>query len=115
MFLTICYTSEERRGVHHAVVDAVDTRFDVEQRQDLYNNIVLAGGTTMLPGMQERLQKELILLGKHQARVLAPLDRNVSSWSGGSILASLSTFQPMWISKEEYEEEGPAVVHRKCF
>jgi actin-related protein len=27
-------------------------------------------------------------------------------WIGGSILASLSTFQQMWISKEEYNESG---------
>ena len=38
-----------------------------------------------------------------------------SVWIGGSILASLSTFQQMWISKQEYDESGPAIVHRKCF
>ena len=32
-----------------------------------------------------------------------------------SILASLSTFQQMWISKAEYDESGPSIVHRKCF
>ena len=34
---------------------------------------------------------------------------------GGSILSSLSTFQQMWISKGEYDESGPTIVHRKCF
>jgi hypothetical protein len=34
-------------------------------------------------------------------------------WIGGSILASLSTFQQMWISKQEYDESGPSIVHRK--
>ena len=38
-----------------------------------------------------------------------------SVWIGGSILASLSTFQQMWISKTEYDESGPSIVHRKCF
>merc|ERR1712013_762144 len=33
----------------------------------------------------------------------------------GSILSSLSTFQEMWISKDEYDESGPGIVHRKCF
>ena len=37
------------------------------------------------------------------------------AWIGGSILSSLSTFQSMWISKAEYDESGPAIVHRKCF
>jgi hypothetical protein len=32
---------------------------------------------------------------------------------GGSILSSLSTFQQMWISKQEYDESGPSIVHRK--
>ena len=38
-----------------------------------------------------------------------------SFWIGGSILSSLSTFQQMWISKNEYDEAGPSIVHRKCF
>ena len=42
-------------------------------------------------------------------------ERKHAAWLGGSILASLSTFQPMWISKREYECDGPAIVHRKCF
>merc|ERR1712209_13645 len=44
-----------------------------------------------------------------------PPERKYSVWIGGSILASLSTFQQMWISKQEYDECGPAIVHRKCF
>ncbi|TKR82578.1 hypothetical protein L596_016277 [Steinernema carpocapsae] len=42
-------------------------------------------------------------------------ERKYSVWIGGSILASLSTFQQMWISKQEYDESGPSIVHRKCF
>ena len=41
--------------------------------------------------------------------------RLVRAWIGGSILSSLSTFQQMWISKQEYDESGPSIVHRKCF
>ena len=32
-----------------------------------------------------------------------------------SILASLPTLQRMWITKAEYDESGPSIVHRKCF
>ncbi|MHC0039877.1 hypothetical protein [Pseudoneobacillus sp. C159] len=46
---------------------------------------------------------------------MAPPERKYSVWIGGSILASLSTFQQMWISKQEYDESGPSIVHRKCF
>ena len=53
----------------------------------------------------------------HHARgeVIAPPERKYSVWIGGSILSSLSTFQQMWISKQEYDESGPSIVHRKCF
>jgi actin len=46
--------------------------------------------------------------------VVAPPERKYSVWIDGSILASLSTFQAMCISKAEYDECGPAIVHRKC-
>merc|ERR1712012_1400886 len=48
-------------------------------------------------------------------KIIAPPERKYSVWIGGSILASLSTFQQMWISKQEYDECGPSIVHRKCF
>merc|ERR1712025_344903 len=47
-------------------------------------------------------------------KIVAPPERKYSVWIGGSILSSLSTFQQMWISKQEYDESGPAIVHRKC-
>uniref|UniRef100_A0AC35F695 Actin n=1 Tax=Panagrolaimus sp. PS1159 TaxID=55785 RepID=A0AC35F695_9BILA len=48
-------------------------------------------------------------------KIIAPPERKYSVWIGGSILASLSTFQQMWTSKQEYDESGPSIVHRKCF
>lgn len=48
-------------------------------------------------------------------QIIAPPERKYSVWIGGSILASLSTFQQMWITKQEYDEAGPSIVHRKCF
>ena len=78
---------------------------------------VLSGGTSMYPGIAERMQKEMTALAPPtmKIKIIAPPERKYSVWIGGSILASLSTFQQMWISKEEYDESGPAIVHRKCF
>jgi actin-related protein len=85
----------------------------------IYNNIILAGGTTKFEGIQARLTKEIRDLAPsafvEKVKVVAPPERKYSVWIGGSILASLSTFQNMWITKEEYDESGPAIVHRKCF
>jgi len=90
---------------------------DVDVRRDLYGNIVLSGGTTMFPGIAERVNKEVVALAPSsmKIRVIAPPERKFSVWIGGSILSSLSTFQTMWITKSEYDESGPAIVHRKCF
>jgi actin-related protein len=90
---------------------------DVDIRKDLYANIVLSGGTTMFPGISERMSKEITALAPAsiKVKIVAPPERKYSVWIGGSILASLSTFQSMWISKEEYDESGPSIVHRKCF
>ena len=57
----------------------------------------------------------LTALSHHDQQITAPPERKYSVWIGGSILASLSTFQQMWISKQEYDEAGPSIVHRKCF
>lgn len=71
----------------------------------------------MFPGMADRMQKELTGLAPSSMRVkiIAPPERKYSVWIGGSILASLSSFQQLWISKQEYDEAGPSIVHRKCF
>ncbi|KFG54126.1 actin-related protein ARP1, partial [Toxoplasma gondii MAS] len=46
-------------------------------------------------------------------RISAPPERKYSTWIGGSILASLATFKKMWVSKQEYEEYGAGILHRK--
>ena len=86
-------------------------------REDLYANIVLSGGNTMFPGIAGRIQKEITALAPPtmKIKVIAPPERKYSVWIGGSILASLSVFQPMSISKQEYDEWGPSIVHHKCF
>ena len=90
---------------------------DVDIRKDMYVNIVLSGGNTMFPGFDERMQKEITALAPPTLliKVIAPPDRKYSVWIGGSVLASLSTFQQMWVSKQDYDESGPSIVHRKCF
>jgi actin len=90
---------------------------DVDVRRDLFGNIVMSGGTTMFENIDKRLNKELVSLAAKsmKIKVVAPPERKYSVWIGGSILSNLSSFQTMWITKSEYEETGPSIVHRKCF
>ncbi|XP_076439993.1 actin, cytoplasmic-like [Babylonia areolata] len=106
----------ESAGVHETTYNSI-MKCDVDIRKDLYANTVLSGGSTMFPGIADRMQKEIAALAPAamKIKIIAPPERKYSVWIGGSILASLSTFQQMWISKQEYDESGPAIVHRKCF
>jgi len=107
---------KEAVGIHECTFQTI-MKCDVDIRRDLYLNIVLSGGTTMFPGIAERMTKELYQLAPSamKIKVVAPAERKYSVWIGGSILASLTTFQLMWISKAEYDDSGPHIVHRKCF
>jgi len=107
---------KEASGVHDTTFQSI-MKCDVDIRKDLYANVVLSGGTTMFSGIGERMTKELTALAPStmKIKVVAPPERKYSVWIGGSILSSLSTFQQMWISKGEYDESGPTIVHRKCF
>ncbi|KAH0792529.1 actin [Histomonas meleagridis] len=90
---------------------------DIDVRKDLYANIVLSGGTTMFEGLPERMEKEMVRLAPPtmKIKVVAPPERKYAVWIGGSILASLATFPQMVITRDEYNEAGPGIVHRKCF
>ena len=102
-------------GIHKMVCNSI-MKCDVDTHSDLYANIVVAGGSTLFSGFADRMCKELTALAPptRRVKVVAYPERKYSVWIGGSILASLSTFMPMWITKQEYDEEGASVIHRKC-
>ncbi|KAF8176107.1 Actin, cytoplasmic [Mycena galopus ATCC 62051] len=101
-------------GIHEWICKSIAS-CDVDLQQELYNNVLLSGGNTLFPGFSERLHKELSKLAPPgvTVKVHAPRERKHGAWIGGSILASMSTFRKMWISKQEYEEFGAGIVHRK--
>ena len=107
---------KEARGIHDTTFQSI-MKCDIDIRRALFSNVVLSGGTTMFAGIGERMTKELTALAPStmKIRVIAPPERKYSVWIGGSILSSLSTFQQMWISRTEYDQSGPTIVHRKCF
>jgi len=105
----------EQEGVHRLTFDSI-MKCDVDIRKDLYGNVVMSGGSTMFDKIDDRLKKELENLAPSSMtiKIIAPPERKYSVWIGGSILSSLSTFEEMWITKDEYDESGPQIVHRKC-
>ncbi|KAL8446011.1 hypothetical protein Emag_004863 [Eimeria magna] len=112
-------------GLPSAVADCVYAS-DVDVRRDLLSAVILTGGLSLTPGLAERFSDELHSEAfgpcSHNSglkvRVVCPsshTERRSAAWLGGSILASLGTFQEMWISKQEYEEQGAATLEKRSF
>ena len=104
----------QNAGIHETTYNSI-MKCDVDIRKDLYSNILLCGGSTMFPGIGDRMKKEIMALAPStmSVKIIAPQERKYSAWIGGSMLASQSTFKQMQISKEEYDESGPSIVHSK--
>ncbi|XP_069623652.1 actin-like protein 6B isoform X2 [Ranitomeya imitator] len=105
-------------GVGHVVTSSIGM-CDIDIRPGLYGSVIVTGGNTLLQGFNDRLNRELSQKTPPSMRLKlitsnSSIERRFSSWIGGSILASLGTFQQMWISKQEYEEGGKQCVERKC-
>ena len=91
---------------------------DFDLRKELFNCIYISGGTSMLDGLKERLKKEIKDLApesrKEEIKEIDSFDGKFATWVGGSILSSQSTFESSWITKQEYEDMGATILHRKC-
>lgn len=89
---------------------------DTDIRKDLFARICIFGGSSMFPGISERLQTEILActLSSHKnarIKILALPERKYSAWVGGSIIASINP--ATWLEKEEYDEKGPGAIHSK--
>ncbi|CAF4369464.1 unnamed protein product [Rotaria sp. Silwood2] len=102
-------------GIAELLYDTI-MKCEIDLRSIFYSNSLLSGGTTLFSGFADRMKKEMTVLAPPNARIriVAAPERQLSAWIGGSILSSLSTFQTMWITKQDYNEFGPSIVHRKC-
>ena len=107
---------ELRNGGVHETAFATISKCDVDIRRSMYENIILSGGSTMYPGIGERLQKELLSMvpADVKVKVFASPERKYMVWIGGALLTTLSSFQQMWVTKAEYEESGVGIIHQKC-
>ncbi|KAJ7022209.1 hypothetical protein C8F04DRAFT_1272848 [Mycena alexandri] len=85
----------EAAGIDEMTYNSI-YKCDLDVRRDLYGNIVLSGGTTMLPGIADRMPKELTSLSpaSMKVKIVAPPERKYSR------------------SKQEYDESGSGIVHR---
>ena len=98
---------KETKGIHQVTQRSLN-KFPGEMREHMCANVVLSGGTSMLPGFQQRFEKELKALfpGDMKIEVVAPEERKYATFIGGSILSSLSSFADQWIDYQKFKESG---------
>jgi actin-related protein len=115
-------------GLAASAVECV-SNCDVDIRKQVSSDVILVGGSSLFPGMPERFLKALTGTNQPSGQPAAPviprckvtappvgIDRTSSSWLGCSIVASCATFQQLWISKEQFAEDGfDRVVNRQLF
>ncbi|KAJ4251473.1 actin [Fusarium torreyae] len=100
-------------GIQHTILDAIN-RCDIDVRREFMANIILSGGNTLFKGFPERLQKEVEKASqtRNKVHVVSAPERDDFVWIGGSILASLSTFQSVWVTKQDYAEKGTTAIFK---
>ena len=89
---------------------------DMDVRHELFGNILMTGGGCAFSQMNERMSTEMNKLTAQtmNIKIRNIVEKRCSAWIGGCILSSLSSFEEQWVSKDEYDESGPGIVHRKC-
>ena len=100
--------------LHKLIFASMTAVGDADVRKELAANIILTGGSSLFPNLEQRLSLEVprIVSSTYKCRVIASrnsIERSCSAWVGGSILTSLGSFQQMWLSRTEYEEFGSAL------
>ena len=129
-FNEYCFAGDEYPSISRHIQSVINFIKSPEVKEAVSGNIIIGGVITTLPGFIERLEKEVnidfnsegsntnlcqTISGKQLWKVRDLSNRQYSAWIGGSVLASMSNFESKCITKEEYDEYGPIMVHRKCF
>ena len=120
---------DSKCGIHEVLFKILEDlersrKINKEEAHELFKNILLTGGNVLQRNFKDRMKNEIKKLtdsrdikivvepfAKHayEFEIIDTFKEN-SSWKGGSILASLSSFQTKWITKKEYDELGPELV-----
>ena len=67
---------------------------DIDIRRDLYQNVILAGGSALFRGMSSRVREEINNLAPLSASVEVTPATGIETWAGGSIFSQFSPKKP---------------------
>jgi actin len=104
---------EDTKPLQEVIYESIKS-VDIHIRKDMFNNIILGGGNTMIKNFPERLKKEMSKkIDDSYVKINAQPERLYSAWIGASVVCSIGNFQNMWISKNDFEEVGHNIIHKK--
>ena len=100
-------------GLVKKILESIQ-KCDVDLRRDLYGNIVLSGSGSMFPSIKERLFKEITESTREsvEVKIITLPERENLGWIGGSCLSGWKLIDLFWITKKEYDKEGPIAFER---
>lgn len=115
LFKPMLADQHDKLGVHEEIFRCI-MACENEIRKEMWNNILVIGGSSLIKGLPVRLEKEMVSIAPSTVKVniLSPPDRKFSAWVGAAILSSMDAFQHMYVTKQEYFENREA-IHLKCF
>lgn len=104
----------EIAGIHKSLYNSI-MKCEVDIRRNLFSSIYLVGGTCSMPGMLERLYREIFKMTPPSinVKIISTDNIKIASWLGGSLIASIPAYENMWIPRKDYLEYGKAVIFRK--
>lgn len=105
------------KGIHELIMDSIE-KVDINIRSELMSNIIIGGGNSLIKGFEERLKKELELLisksiyAKNTIKIHTHDEMRYMAWAGASGICSIGKFRDKWISKNDYDENGPSCLEQ---
>uniref|UniRef100_A0A4W3H6V1 Actin-related protein 6 n=1 Tax=Callorhinchus milii TaxID=7868 RepID=A0A4W3H6V1_CALMI len=104
----------QEMGIPEAIVHSVQN-LPEEMHPHFYNNIILTGGNTLLPGFRDRVYADVRSLTPCECDVSVLLPENpvTHSWEGGKLLSESSDFMDMVVTRDDYEENGHSICEEK--
>ena len=105
----------EQQSIQQMVKNVIE-KCDETIQDEMWRNVVLSGGSSLIPGFKERFEDELQKIAPEGTKVnVIPVeDRDIAVWKGGSQAFMNEGMKEFLFLKEEYDECGAMFIHRKA-
>ena len=105
----------DQAGISETLAFILD-KYDRETSGNLAANVFVTGAPAKLPGLIEKLSADLQAARpfKSFSKVCLAKNPGTDAFRGMQKFASLESEDDVWITKAEYEEQGPNIFKQHC-